>query len=272
MSIKSAVTISLVKEAEGGPFVFWHDLATGCAKAAELGYDAVEVFAPNADAIPVEELRQHTDEHNLQVAAVGTGGGWVIHKWHLCQPDTASRENAKDFIRGIIDSGAKLGAPAIIGSMQGRFEGEVTREQAYEYLREALNELGQHAKGAGVPLIYEPLNRYESNLLNRAEDVVPFLGTLDTDNIVILADLFHMNIEEASIADGLRAYGSHLGHVHFVDSNRRPAGCGHIDYAPIAAALKEVGYAKYASAEAFSWPDPDAAAKATINAFEQYLT
>jgi len=272
MSIKSAVTISLVKEAEGGPFVFWHDLAAGCTKAAELGYDAVEVFAPNAGAIPVDELRQLTDEHSLQVAAVGTGGGWVIHKWHLCQPGAASRENAKDFIKGIIDAGAQLGAPAIIGSMQGRFEGEVAKEQAHDYLREALNELGQHAKGAGVPLIYEPLNRYESNLLNRAEDVVPFLGTLDTDNIVILADLFHMNIEETSIAEGLRTYGSHIGHVHFVDSNRRPAGCGHMKYAPIAEALKEVGYDKYASAEAFPWPDSDAAAKTTIDAFKQYLT
>ena len=57
-----------------------------------------------------------------------------------------------------------------------------------------------------------------------------------------------------------------------MDSNRRPAGCGHMDYAPIAAVLKEVGYAKYASAEAFPWPDSDAAAKATFNAFEQYLT
>ncbi|MBT5844970.1 MAG: TIM barrel protein, partial [Verrucomicrobiales bacterium] len=103
--IKSAVTISLVKEAEGGPFVFWHDLAAGCAKAAELGYDAVEVFAPNADAIPVDELRGLTAQHNLKVAAVGTGGGWVIHKWHLCQPDAASRDNAKNFIRAIIDAG-----------------------------------------------------------------------------------------------------------------------------------------------------------------------
>ena len=67
--IKSAVTISLVKEAEGGPFVFWHDLAAGCAKAAELGYDAVEVFAPNADAIPVDELNALTAENGLKVAA-----------------------------------------------------------------------------------------------------------------------------------------------------------------------------------------------------------
>ena len=269
--IKSAVTISLVKEAEGGPFVFWHDLAAGCIKAAKLGYDAVEVFAPNADAIPVADLKALTAECGLKVAAVGTGGGWVIHKWHLCQPDAASRDNAKNFIRSIINAGAQLGAPAIIGSMQGRFEGEVSKEQALCWLREALDELGEHAKLVGVPLIYEPLNRYESNLLNRADETVAFLGTLDTDNVVILADLFHMNIEEANIAEGLSTYGSHIGHVHFVDSNRRPAGCGHMDYTPIAAALKTIGYDKYASAEAFPWPNSDAAAKATIGAFNQHL-
>ena len=236
-----------------------------------MGHDAVEVFAPNADAIPVDKLKALTAEHGLKIAAVGTGGGWVIHKWHLCQPDAGSRENAKNFIRSIIDAGAQLDAPAIIGSMQGRFEGVVTKEQALDWLREALNDLGEYAKAGGVPLIYEPLNRYESNLLNRAEDAVAFLGTLNTDNVVILADLFHMGIEEANIADGLRAYGHHIGHVHFVDSNRRPAGCGHMDYAPIAAALKEIGYEKYASAEAFPWPDSDAAAKATIEAFNQHL-
>ena len=269
--IKSAVTISLVKEAEGGPFIFWHDLAAGCAKAAELGFDAVEVFAPNANAIPVDELRALTAQHNLKVAAVGTGGGWVIHKWHLCQPEAASRDNAKNFIRAIIDAGAQLGAPAIIGSMQGRFEGEVSKEQAHDFLRDALNELGEHAKAAGVTLIYEPLNRYESNLLNRAEDAVDFLGTLDTKNVVILADLFHMNIEEVSIVDAIRTYGQHIGHVHFVDSNRRPAGCGHMDYAPIAVALKKIGYDKYASAEAFPWPDSDTAARVTLDAFKKHL-
>ena len=89
--------------------------------------------------------------------------------------------------------------------------------------------------------------------------------------MVILADLFHMNIEEANIADALRTYGKHIGHVHFVDSNRRPAGCGHMDYTAIASALKEISYDKYASAEAFPWPDSDSAARATIDAFNQYL-
>ncbi|SVB17904.1 uncharacterized protein METZ01_LOCUS170758, partial [marine metagenome] len=79
------------------------------------------------------------------------------------------------------------------------------------------------------------------------------------------------NIEEASIANALRTYDRHIGHVHFVDSNRRPAGCGHMNYGPIAAALKEIGYNRYASAEAFPWPDSDGAAKATIDAFNQHL-
>ncbi|MGC3972456.1 MAG: TIM barrel protein [Pirellulales bacterium] len=62
-----------------------------------------------------------------------------------------------------------------------------------------------------------------------------------------------------------------MGHVHFVDSNRRPAGNGHIDFAPIAAALKETGYDRYVSVEALPWPDSDAAAQQTIEAFRKFF-
>ena len=80
----------------------------------------------------------------------------------------------------------------------------------------------------------------------------------------LLADLFHMNIEEANLADALRAAGPHIGHVHFADSNRRAAGMGHTDFAPVVAALREIGYAGYLSAEVLPLPDRDAAAKQTI--------
>jgi sugar phosphate isomerase/epimerase len=78
-----------------------------------------------------------------------------------------------------------------------------------------------------------------------------------------------MNIEDVDIAGGLRDCGSHLGHLHFVDSNRRPAGLGHLDYGPIAAALRAVGFAGYASAEALPYPDSDAAARQTIDMFRR---
>ncbi len=80
-----------------------------------------------------------------------------------------------------------------------------------------------------------------------------------------------MNIEEADIAAALRAGGEHIGHVHFVDSNRRPAGCGHLDYVPIARALTEIGYDGFASAEALPYPDSDAAASRTIDSFRRFF-
>jgi sugar phosphate isomerase/epimerase len=265
--IKSAVTISIVEQARKGPFVFHDDFAAGCRKAAELGFDAVELFAPSADAIKAQPIDELLEKHNLKLAAVGTGAGMVIHGLHLCDADPTRRSQARDFIRGIIDAGAPYAAPAIIGSMQGRWDDQTDKDTALGYLREGLNELGQHAADQGVPLIYEPLNRYETNLATTMAQGVELLAPLTTDNVVLLADLFHMNIEEASIADGIRDGGKHIGHVHFVDSNRQAAGRGHMDYAPIAKALADIGYDGYASAEAFPIPDSDQAARQTIETF-----
>ena len=80
-----------------------------------------------------------------------------------------------------------------------------------------------------------------------------------------------MNIEEQNIADALRLGGKHIGHIHFVDSNRRPATCGHLDYHPIATALKDIGFRGYVCAEAFPYPDSQTAAETTINAFREFL-
>lgn len=266
--IKSAVTISIVEEARKGPFVFHDDVAAGCKAAAELGFDAVELFAPSPDAINALPLKDLLSDNGLKLAAVGTGAGMVKHGLHLCDPDESRREKARDFIRGIIDAGAPHGAPAIIGSMQGKWDATTDKEQALGYLRDSLNVLADHATEVGLPLIYEPLNRYETNLATTMKEGVELIAPLSTDNVVLLADLFHMNIEEASIADGLRDGGKHIGHVHFVDSNRQAAGRGHMDYPPIVEALREIGYDGYACAEAFPIPDSHEAARQTIETFK----
>lgn len=268
---RSAVTISLVAEARGGPFVFWDDLAAGCRKASELGFDAVEIFAPGPQAVDWSQLRQLLDQYQLELAAVGTGAGMVIHGLSLTSPDAEERRKAKHFVRGIIDFGGAFGAPAIIGSMQGKWGGDLDRDAASQLLGEALDELGRDAARHGVPLIYEPLNRYETNLVNTVADGVKLLESLSVENVRLLADLFHMNIEEVDLPDAIRAGKNAIGHVHFVDSNRRPAGGGHIDYAPVAAALRDIGYAGYLSAEAFPYPDPDAAAAQTIKAYREWF-
>lgn len=269
--ILSAVTVSLVEEARGGPFVFWNGLADAAAHASALGFDALEVFAPAADAVDVAELKRLCSEHGLQIAAFGTGAGMVKHGLSLTAADAAVRQRARDFIRSMMQLGAEFQAPAIIGSMQGRWTAEVRREQAVAWLSEGLSDLGAIAASLGVTLLYEPLNRYESNLFNTLDASRQFVLGLTTPSVKILADLFHMNIEEANTAASLRDAADVIGHIHFVDSHRRAAGTGQTDFAPIAAALKEGHFAGYLSAEAFPIPDSLSAAKATIAAFQRWF-
>lgn len=270
--MKSAITISLTPQARGGPFVFWDDLAAGCEKAAQLGFDAVEIFAPSAEELATDRVRPLLERHHLKLAGVGTGAGWVVHKLSLTSPDASVRSRAREFIRSIVEAGAALGAPTVIGSMQGKWGEEAPRASSNAWLIEALEDLGEHARGHGVPLIYEPLNRYETNMVNTQADGLALLKSLKTRNVKLLADLFHMNIEESDLPAAIRASGSVIGHVHLADSNRRPAGNGHTSFGPIADALRDIGYADYVSAECLPWPDSDAAAEKTIQSFRQYFS
>ena len=216
-------------------------------------------------------LRSLLDEHGLELAAVGTGAGWVKEKLNLTLPEASERLKARDFIKSIIEFAAGFGAPAIIGSMQGRFTETVDPASALGYLTDALEELGDHAKSGHVFLIYEPLNRYETNMASTIEAGLLLLDRLSTRNVKLLADLFHMNIEETNVAESIRLGGQRIGHVHFVDSNRRAAGLGHTDFAPIVEALRAIDYNGYASAEAFAYPSSDEAARITIETFRRYF-
>ncbi len=269
--ILSSVTVSLVNEARGGPFVFWDNLTEACQIAAELQFDAIEIFAPEPEVLQSSQTAKLLSDHGLKLAAVGTGAGWVKHQLHLTMPEKNDRRKAIDFIKSMIEAGAQNKAPAIIGSMQGRWGNGVDAPTALAYLSEALDELGSFADSFNVPLIFEPLNRYETNLIRTVQEGLMLLLRLSTNNVRLLADLFHMNIEEASMADAIRQSGNKIGHVHFVDSNRRPAGDGHLQFAEISDALREIGYSGYASAEALPWPDSRKAAETTINTFRKFF-
>ena len=206
-AIRAAVTVSLVPEATGGPFVFWNGLADACEQAAKLGFDAIEIFPPSAAEVDRSQLRELLDRFHLRVAAVGTGGGWLVRRLHLCHSDALRREGARQFIHDMIDLAAEFAAPAILGSMQGRAEGGVSRTDALTLLQEALIEFDAHAARLGCPFFVEPLNRYETNLWNRVSDVSAVIDALKLSSARVLADLFHMNIEEDSTPDALRTAG-----------------------------------------------------------------
>jgi sugar phosphate isomerase/epimerase len=269
--MRTAVTLSQVPEAAAGPFVFHEPLAQGFALAKETGFDDVELFLPGPDHVSVDAIKALAQTHGLSIAAVGTGAGMVKHGLSLTDPSLDKRVAALDFIEQMIAFGGQLGAPAILGSMQGKHGGEVSKEQALEWLAEALIIAGKTAAKYNVPFIYEPLNRYETNLINRLTDGADFIEAHSLENIVLLADLFHMNIEEADLAASIRTAGKHVGHVHYADSNRRAMGLGHTDPKPIIAALKEINYTGHLSAEIFPLPDPKTAAQQTIKSIRSNL-
>ncbi|MCY7357037.1 MAG: sugar phosphate isomerase/epimerase [Rudanella sp.] len=269
--MKSCVTIALVPGIKTGPWIYWDDLEGSMQKAAALGFDGVELFTASAEAVAIDKLMRLTQELGVSIGSVGTGAGKVINGLTLTDPDPLIRARAVTFVQDMIDFGAALNAPAIIGSMQGNATSGANRDQALGWLADGLNTLGSFAENRGVTLIYEPLNRYETNLINRLDDGVKLLGSLKTDNVRLLADLFHMNIEEASLPDSIRRAGSMIGHVHFADSNRGPIGQGHTAMNDVAKAFYDIDYQGYISAEAFPWPFPDEAAQQTINSFRQYF-
>ena len=269
--MKPCVTISLVEEARGGPFVYWHDPLTNARRAQSLGFPAIEIFPPDADALSPSKLPDIPSETGQSVAAIGSGGGWVRNRWHLTHPSAEIRQKALDFIRRLLDAAARFHAPVIIGSMQGKHGDGVSLDQALGWLGEALTLLGQHAKSLGTGVYYEPLNRYESNLMNTAQSATDFLDKLKAPRVQVLADLFHMNIEESNVAEGLLTYGNLLGHVHLVDNHRQAAGSGQMDYSEVAAALKSMGFAGHLSAEVFPIPDSHEAARRTMDTYQRWF-
>jgi sugar phosphate isomerase/epimerase len=265
--VKSAVTISLVHEANGGPFVFWHDIEAACAQAARLGFDAVEIFAPQAWGYDGDLLSNALKKHNLAVAAMGTGAGKVKHNLTLTSINASIRESAREFVAAMIDCAAEHNAPVIIGSMQQSNE-RIERSAALQYFQESIEELAPLAARKNQVLLIEPLNRYETNLLNSVQQGLDFISSLKANNVRLLLDLFHMNIEEQNIPQIIRLAGPAVGHVHFADSNRRAVGFGHMEFRFIVQALRDIGYSGYLSAEILPWPNSEAAAAQTIEAFQ----
>lgn len=267
--MRSAITICLVPEASRGPFVFHGSLESGCRAAAEIGFDGVEIFPGTAAEVSAAVVQPLVAARGLAVAAIGTGAGWVKHGLHLVHADPEVRSQARAFVGGIIDAAGDLGSPAIIGSMQGRSGGEVSRELAITMLADALGDLGARATRHGQRLLYEPLNRYETDLFNRQAEAAAFLDAHGLANIRLLCDLFHMNIEEESLAGAIAQCGHRVGHIHWADSNRRAIGFGHTSIGPVVAALQAIGYEGWLSAEVLPWPTPAEAASQTIDSLRR---
>jgi sugar phosphate isomerase/epimerase len=206
-----------------------------------VGLDAVELHTGTL-LLPAEEIRQAFAASPITVSAVEGVRG-------ILSADPAERATVKQTLRERLALAGTLGAVGVLLVPQsGRAPAlpdlsplATGADLERDLLLAQLRELAPDAKAAGVSLFLEPLNRYEAYLVNRIEQGAEIAAAVGPE-IGVMADFYHMNIEEADVAASIRANAPHLVYVHVADSNRLQPGRGHLDFRPGFRALKEIGY------------------------------
>ena len=240
-------------------------------KAVALGCDGLELMVLDPDQLDASKLIQEIRTRGLEITAIGTGVQFLVDRLTLLAEDAATERRAFRRFEKLADLAVAFGAPVVtIGSFRGKLAwgGDGARQRLVGTLRRCAESAG--AKDIQVAL--EPLNRYESDFINTAEEGMSLVEEIDHPAFGLLLDTFHMNIEEPNIAGGIHTAAPRLWHVHLGDSNRLPPGQGHFDFALVIDTLHQVGYTDYLSAELLARPDPDTAAVATIRAMRQLLS
>jgi len=260
-------------EVRSAPLLFRGDLVGAFRRAAELGCQGVELHLRRAQDADPRALRRWMSEYDLRVPTLGTGMAATLDGLTLADPDPAVRRAALERVRGHVDLAAELGSAVTIGSLSGRLGpgDEALREARRAGALDALGELCLYARARGVTVLLEPLNRYECDYLNRLEEVCAAARQIGAPNLKLLADTFHMNIEESDLAGALRAAAAWLAHVHLADSNRQAPGHGHLDVAAVLRTLSEIGYQGFLAFEVLPVPDAVGAAADGLRAVRAAL-
>lgn len=200
---------------------------------AGLGYEGVELAIRNPDEIDYPKINKLINKFTLTVPAIGTGQAWGEENLSFSDPDESIRTQAIQRIIAHIPEAALLKAKIIIGLIRGKTQPGVSCEQAIEWIVEGLKLSAQAAAIQGVCLCLEPINRYETDLVNTVAEGLDLINQIGMDNMGLLLDTFHMNIEEADIHDSIKKAGHKIFHFHIADSNRWYPGAEHLDFARI---------------------------------------
>lgn len=261
--MKLAIVLS-TQPASFSAVAYKGELEANVRKIANLGYDGVELAVRDPALLQVEPLQKLLGSLSLDVPAIGTGQAYGEEGLSLTSPNVKVRTRAISRIKAQIDLAINFNAAVIIGLMRGKVEKGVTRELAQGWLVEALKECSGYAETKDIKLALEPINRYETNLINTVEAGLKLVEKVASENFGLLLDTFHMNIEEPLIENSIQMAADRIFHFHVADSNRWYPGAGHLDFRRIVETLHHIGYNGYLSAEIVPLPDADSCAEETI--------
>jgi sugar phosphate isomerase/epimerase len=227
------------------------DLEERLDNLAKYGFEAIE-FRGSDMLGRVEEVLKAISGHQIKPSSISAG-----YRGCLLSGKRDERELALSDIKQLLLVAKEIGASGlvtvpIIGPPQidDLSPYESSRQLEEELLVVLLKELGEYAKELDTFVFLEPLNRYETHLINTLEQAMDICKRVNSPHVRLLADFFHMSIEERDISASIRAAGEYIQHVHLADSNRLLPGFGHTDFRAGFEALKSIGYKNYMAFEA----------------------
>ncbi len=229
----------------------------------EHGFDGVEVPLFEAAGFPAALIRKGVEEHRLECTVCSV----MPNGTHVGSADADIRRKTVGHLAECIKATADAGARILAGPLYspvGYLPGRRRTPDEWKWAVEAYQALGPVAAQHGVTLCIEPLNRFETYLLNTAADAAALCGEVNHPNIGVLFDTFHANIEEKDIAAGIRAAARHIKHVHTCENDRGTPGSGHVEWDAVFAALREIGYDGWLTIESFGFAIGGLSAAASI--------
>lgn len=212
--------------------------------ARRFGFDALELSVD-----PIQAAKDAVRDRVTVSAICGGYRGWLI------DPDAERRAAARADLATLVELAGALGCGCVVVPIWGRTRNLPnigtgrTRAEDEAMFVEAMAELAARAERAGSRLFIEPINRYQNDVCVTIADALRLRERIGSPAVRVMADVFHMNIEEADLGTALLSAGEWLAHVHLADSNRLEPGAGHLDLRPVFAALARLGYDGFASFE-----------------------
>jgi sugar phosphate isomerase/epimerase len=210
-------------------------LASIARRVADVGLDGVELAGDLS--LDPRQTRRLLADHGLTVLSI------TPENVDICHPDPSVRRPAVDYYLRLVDWAAELGAPLIsCHGAVGRVRAVKTYAEERRLYLEAVGQIAARAREAGLRVALELLNRYEAHLLNTVAAGLRFLAELGADNVGLLVDAYHANIEEPDLPLAIWLAGDRLFLFHVADSNRQAVGRGHTDFVAVTRALRAIGY------------------------------
>jgi len=216
-------------------------------RLSDLGYDGIQIMG-EPRKYDVKEVNGLLKKYNIEcmgAVSIMIAGRDLIHG------DPYYREMSVKYCKEIVDMIEALGGTVLtlVPSEVGKIVAMADPETEWQWAVEGVQQVAEHAKAKGVNIGLEPLNRFETNFLNRHDQALKLMEDAGYDNVGVTLDAFHINIEEADPLQAVRDTAAHLVDFHVADNNRRAPGEGSWDWVELISTLKDSGYDGYLTSE-----------------------